>query len=308
MRDRLLCLTFCLVAVVLSVFGQGSNSAYRAYITQYAPMAVLQMQRYGIPASITLAQGLLESGAGRSYLAQHANNHFGIKCGSTWNGPYVLRDDDARNEHFRKYNDVSESYEDHSKFLKGKRYEPLFHLQPTDYRGWARTLKQCGYATSPTYAESLIQIIENYRLMDYDVLHVNTSYSGVGGASHVSSEEDAFFATHVVQFNNDNYYIQVQAGDDLRTIARATGVKQRKLRKFNELPRGHSLQVGDRLYLQRKHRRADRQYKGSVHFLRPGESLYDVAQLYGIQLSSLYKKNGLSEDYTPIVGQQLRIY
>ena len=131
-------------------------------------MAIDQMLRYKIPASITLAQGLLESGAGTSTLARKANNHFGIKCGRAWKGPYVLQDDDERNEKFRKYRSVEESYEDHSRFLQQARYSSLFDLSPKDYKGWARGLKRCGYATNPRYASLLIDLIERYDLDQYD--------------------------------------------------------------------------------------------------------------------------------------------
>ena len=133
-------------------------------------MAIDQMNRYGIPASITLAQGLLESGAGTSMLAQKANNHFGIKVGGTWTGPYVTKDDDRQGERFRKYESVEESFEDHSRFLaERQRYASLFNLDPTDYRGWAHGLKEAGYATNPEYAKKLISLIDIYKLHEFDL-------------------------------------------------------------------------------------------------------------------------------------------
>ena len=149
---------------------QGVSQQYLNYIERYKGMAVDQMLRYKIPASITLAQGLLESGAGTSTLARKANNHFGIKCGRAWKGPYILQDDDARNEKFRKYRSVEESYEDHSRFLQQARYSSLFELSPKDYKGWARGLKRCGYATNPRYASLLIDLIERYDLDQYDII------------------------------------------------------------------------------------------------------------------------------------------
>lgn len=148
---------------------QGTD-AYSAYISKYSDMAVDQMKTYGIPASITLAQGLLESDAGRSSLATKCNNHFGIKCHSDWTGRKMYHDDDARQECFRCYKDAEESYRDHSLFLvKGSRYQSLFKLGPTDYKGWAKGLKAAGYATSPTYADKLIELIERYGLDAYDL-------------------------------------------------------------------------------------------------------------------------------------------
>ena len=155
--------------LLLPAHAQRRNSRYNEYIKQYAPIAVEQMKLHKIPASITLAQGLLESGAGQSQLARKSNNHFGIKCHNTWKGRRVYHDDDARGECFRAYRNPRDSYEDHSKFLKsGARYAFLFKLKITDYKGWARGLKKAGYATDPSYANRLITIIEDYELYKYD--------------------------------------------------------------------------------------------------------------------------------------------
>ena len=145
------------------------NATFEAYIAQYAPVAVEQMKLHGVPASITLAQGLLESGAGQSRLAVKGNNHFGIKTGGDWTGAYMLKDDDAPGERFRVYASAAQSFEDHSLFLRGRsRYASLFALAPTDYKGWARGLKAAGYATNPAYADRLIQLIETYDLARFD--------------------------------------------------------------------------------------------------------------------------------------------
>ena len=161
----LVIMSLCLTT---SLHAQRKNT-YNAYIKQYAPMAIEQMQKYKIPASITLAQGLLESGAGRSELALKSNNHFGIKCHDSWRGKKTYHDDDAKGECFRVYKSVADSYEDHSQFLSGRtRYASLFKLQITDYKAWARGLKKAGYATDPSYANRLISIIEDYELYKYD--------------------------------------------------------------------------------------------------------------------------------------------
>lgn len=160
---RLTAIIAFLFISITTVQAQRRNARYNEYIKQYAPLAVEQMQRHKIPASITLAQGLLESGAGYSELARKSNNHFGIKCGGNWRGRTVRHDDDARNECFRAYRNPKDSYEDHSDFLKrGARYAFLFKLKITDYKGWARGLKKAGYATDPSYANRLITIIEDY--------------------------------------------------------------------------------------------------------------------------------------------------
>lgn len=297
-----------LLTIPFAAWAQSPNAAYKAYIEKYAWMAVDQMRRHSIPASITLAQGLLESGAGRSTLATQANNHFGIKTGGSWTGSYVLRDDDMPNEKFRKYRTVADSYEDHSLFLKQPRYKSLFSLRITDYKGWARGLKACGYATSPTYADNLIRIIELYSLQDYDRGKGHLGYQPRHrGDKNQEEGELNFFATHPVGLNNSNYYIRVQEGDDLKTISKAVGITQRRLRSYNDLPKYQPLRPGQILYLKSKRRRADRAFKGHPHTLQAGQSLYDVSQMYGIKLKSLYRLNHFAPDYNPSVGEQIRV-
>lgn len=304
----------------LHIFAQRASQAYWEYIETYKGMAQEQMRRYRIPASITLAQGLLESAAGRSDLAIRANNHFGIKVGMGWTGPWVMKSDDRPDDRFRKYNSVAESYEDHSQFLLKPRYQKLFQLSITDYKAWAQGLKQCGYATSPTYAQQLINIIENYSLHQYDSMHSDRhnrrhgskeAGASVSPAPTPSSRELAeqfFYATHPVYACNKNYYILVQPGDDLPTLSMMTGVSKRKLRKYNELPKSYVPQPGDILYMQKKRSRADKSLKGIPHVVQPGESMYSIAQHYGIRLESLYKLNNLDPDYMPQPGHMLRLY
>ena len=308
--------------ILNSLHAQRTNQAYWDYIEQYRDMAQDQMRRHNIPASITLAQGLLESGAGRSDLAIRANNHFGIKVGVGWTGPYVVKSDDNPNDRFRKYNSVAESYEDHAQFLQKPRYASLFKLSPTDYKGWAHGLKQCGYATSPTYAQQLITIIENYGLHQYDSMskkftHHSTSAQSSDAPSSalqgvvLSSREQAeqvFFSTHPVYACNRNYYIVVQPGDNLPTLSMMTGVSKRKLRKYNELPKDYVPKAGDILYLQKKRSKADKSMQGIPHLVQAGESMYSIAQRYGIRLESLYKLNSLEPDYMPQPGHFLRLY
>ena len=325
----LLILLFCTIGSK----AQKQNSTYQSYIQNYSSMAIDQMNRYGIPASITLAQGLLESGGGTSYLAVYANNHFGIKVSSGWNGPYVLRDDDKKNDKFRKYNNVAESYEDHSIFLTKPRYSSLFRYGKTDYKRWAHGLKACGYATSPTYAQNLIELIELYNLGQYDYATIvsnssnelsgtllsagyaignqqsSSTYTSGKKLYHlVSNGNLSFFTTHKVYQNNKNYFIRIQKGDKLADIAKQVGVKERKLRKYNELPKKGEPKVGAVLYLESKRSKADKGFKNHPHAVRAGESLYDIAQMYGIKLSSLYKRNNLMPDYQPSVGDQLWVY
>lgn len=293
-------LVACLICALMGLAqNQSQTQAYWSYINQYKDMAVDQMNRYRIPASITLAQGLLESNAGRSTLATQANNHFGIKVGSSWTGPYVLRNDDAPNEKFRKYNNASESYEDHSKFLHGRRYQGLFQLSITDYQGWARGLKACGYATNPAYAESLIHLIEMYSLYQFDTGKLKRQNQQPG---------NDFWANHQIWKANKRYFIVVQLGDDMATISRETGISLKKLYKYNDLSRDYAPTQGDVIYLQKKRTEASREFrKNPIHIVEPNQSLFDIAQLYGIQMKSLYKMNGLDATYSPQVGDILRI-
>ncbi len=293
--------------VTLFSLAQSTNQAYWSYIDKYKDWAIEQMNTYHIPASITLAQGLLESNAGRSSLAREANNHFGIKVGSSWTGPYVLRDDDARNEKFRKYKSARESYVDHSKFLQGKRYQSLYRLGKTDYRGWARGLKAAGYATNPAYADALIRLIEMYNLYQFDTgKYRSQKTAAVKQASAVPGND--FFSRHVVYKGNKNYFIIVEVGDDMATISRSTGVSLHNLYKYNDLPRDYAPTAGDLIYLQKKRKCASREFrKNPIHIVEVNQSLFDIAQLYGIRLASLCKLNGWDEPQAVQVGDILRI-
>lgn len=308
-----------LITLLLSVavWSQGStNRAYWAYIDKYKDMAMEQQQKYKIPASITLAQGLLESGAGRSRLATEANNHFGIKTPGGWTGPYILMDDDRPEERFRKYRSVRESYEDHSLFLLKPRYKRLFTYSITDYKAWAKGLKACGYATSPTYAQSLIRIIEMYSLHQFDTRKpshkftepLSPTYNAKGETGRISKKYlkrlsrnkikekkiPPFFRTHAVYHCNDNYFIVVQEGDDLATISWATGLQIEELLDFNDLTLDYTLTIGDILFLRKKRTKGAKEYKNLPHTVEPGQSMYDISQMYGIRLKSLYKLNNLS--------------
>ena len=286
--------TFVLIASVLTLQAQTRNKQYESYIKQYRDLAVEEMKKYHIPASITLAQGLLESGAGQSTLARKSNNHFGIKCGSDWRGKTVSHDDDARGECFRAYKHPKESYEDHSKFLAGRsRYASLFKLKITDYKGWARGLKKAGYATNPRYADQLIGIIELYELHKYD----EKNY-----LKWIKKNPNP----HQTYIANDLLYIVVRAGDSWKSISKEFDISQKKLRKYNDLYKGYALQVGDILYLEKKNKKADKEH--IVHVLRAGESMYSVSQKYGIRLKNLYKMNKMdADDPAPEVGTILRL-
>ena len=289
----------------ISAFSQIKwNSAYQQYIDQYKDIAIEQMQRYHIPASITLAQGLLESGAGRSELTRNSNNHFGIKCNNNWTGRRTYHDDDAKNDCFRVYDSAYESYEDHSKFLSGnKRYRQLFQLKTTDYKGWAKGLKACGYATSPVYAEKLIEIIQLYKLYQYDSAKGYDHFM----AQRTKDQNPNGASLHTIKIFNKNYYIIARRGDTFKAIGEEVGISYRKIAKYNERNRKDQLQEGEVIWLKKKQSKAPKDYKGRLHYVRNGESMYSIAQQYGIRLKSLYKMNKLSPDYQIKVGDGLRL-
>lgn len=287
---------------VMIAFAQGGQNAQWRYIENYKDMAIDQMRRYRIPASITLGQGLLESGAGKSRLATEAHNHFGIKVGMNWTGPYIVMADDRPDDRFRKYRSDDESYEDHSRFLvNGQRYRSLFNLKITDYKGWAHGLKKAGYATNPRYAEMLIGVIERFNLQQFDSYTSGRYHARTRTSAQAQAESD-FFRYHIVYRVNKNYMIIANSGDTWESVARETGVSVRKLLKYNERPKGSTLRTGDIVYLEKKRKKADKVYKGVPHVVQPGESLYDIAQRYGIRLKYLYTLNALPADYTPQVG------
>ncbi|MBQ2299673.1 MAG: glucosaminidase domain-containing protein, partial [Bacteroidaceae bacterium] len=225
----------CSFAVSCLSYAQ-RNAVYQQYIDLYSDMAIDQMRRYKIPASITMAQAILESGAGRSYLATKANNHFGIKVSSGWNGGYVTRDDDRKNERFRKYKNVEDSYEDHSKFLLKDRYKRLFDLDPLDYKGWARGLKACGYATLPTYANRLIDIIETYELHELD-----EDRHGLKRKKKKKEIEYVAPQKHIVMLVNGKQCVVARQGDTWESIAKELKVSKRKLLKYNEMMEDYAL-------------------------------------------------------------------
>jgi LysM repeat protein len=290
-RGFFLLLLSCVVAMLPA---QRRNQAYEDYIKKYRKIAVEEMERYHIPASITLAQGLLESGAGRSTLARKSNNHFGIKCGSRWEGRTVRHDDDARNECFRAYKHPRDSYEDHSKFLRtGARYAFLFRLKITDYKGWARGLKKAGYATDPRYADRLIDIIELYDLDKYD------RKGGLKWAEEFPDPHQPYLA-------NELLYIVARRGDTFESLSKEMGISKKKIRKYNELPKDYKFQGGEIVYLEKKRSRATKDH--ICYTVRPGDSMYSISQKIGVRLSRLYKMNNMKpESPAPKVGEILRL-
>ena len=281
----------CLMCITVSTSAQKRNKVYEDYIHKYRGIAVDEMKHYRIPASITLAQGLLESG---SELARKSNNHFGIKCGGSWDGRSVRHDDDARNECFRAYKHPKDSYRDHSKFLRsGARYAFLFRLKITDYKGWARGLKKAGYATDPQYANRLINIIELYDLDKYD------HKGGLEWAEEFPNPHQPYLA-------NELLYVVARRGDTFKSLGKEFDISHRKLRKYNELPKDYVFRGGEIVYLEEKRRRATKDHIAYV--VRSGDSMYSISQKFGVRLERLYKMNNMDPDSpAPKVGDILRL-
>lgn len=303
MRKALLISLFAALSISLNAQIKW-NIKHKDYIDKYKDLAISEMLKYNIPASITLAQGLLESGAGMSELAIKGNNHFGIKC-HDWLGATTYHDDDESNECFRAYKDVYESYDDHSKFLvRQQRYKSLFSLDRTDYKGWAYGLKRCGYATSPTYAQKLIGIIELYELHKYDKAHNYDKFMVKRTSTPGTTSNNGL---HGIYICNKNYYMIARSGDTFKSLAKEIGISYRKLAKYNERNKNDRLIQGERIYLKKKQKRAEKIYKKKPHIVKFGESMYLIAQQYGIRLSYLYKINKLSPDYDIKAGDSIRI-
>ena len=295
---RFLLLTI-VIFLTVGVQAQRKNARYIEYIDRYSDLAVEQMKLYKIPASITLAQGLLESGAGLSELARSSNNHFGIKCGGSWTGRSVKHDDDARGECFRAYGHPRDSYQDHSVFLsKGARYAFLFSLDITDYKGWARGLKKAGYATDPSYANRLITIVEDYNLYKYDTKGI---YS-----ERKLERNPWLLSPHKVYIANGIAYVIARNGDTFKSLDKEFNVGWKKLVKYNDLQRDYTLTDGDIIYLKGKKKKASKPY--IIYIVKDGDSMHTISQKYAIRLKNLYKMNKKDGDYIPEVGDILRLH
>ena len=267
-----------------------AKDAYSDYIARYSGMAVEQMKKYGIPASITLAQGLLESDAGRSTLATKCNNHFGIKCHNDWTGRKMYHDDDERQECFRCYRDADDSFRDHSLFLvNGARYQSLFKLGSTDYKGWAKGLKAAGYATSPTYADKLIELIERYGLDRYDTKNGVRLKPGQ--------------IPHQPLIVNGQRCVRLREGETLKDIAREFNMTLNLLRRFNEVDRKFAPPAGTQIFLERKKSRADKEHR--TYVVKKGDSLWSISQQFGISVSSLAKRNKIGDSNPLVTGMTL---
>lgn len=320
---------YIILLFLLICLGTNAQSSFdiQSYISQYKQIALDQEREFGIPASITLAQGILESAAGKSGLTQKSNNHFGIKKGAGWNGPlYYAWDDDPQKSPFRVYSSAAESYRDHSLFLKNNdRYRSLFSISIYDYRGWANGLQRAGYATSPTYAKALIGYIDAYKLYAINggvklrpgktvtITRTITREELVSRKdiqmeeSEVSEEQENFENTirkFVVEINGIRCTI-LYPGETLSSIAIKYDISKRDLLLFNESTSEEDFQEGDIVFLGKKKKK----YEGALDYYRAteGETLYSVSQKFGIRLSNLSKMNQIASFSTLSEGKKLRL-
>ncbi len=277
------------ILCALSVFRIYADE-YEQYVSRYKSIAIREMYDYGIPASITLAQGILESGLGKSELAVNANNHFGIKCHNEWSGERMYHDDDARHECFRKYDNAEESFIDHSQFLKNRaRYSFLFELDRTDYKGWAKGLKEAGYATDPKYSTRLVNLIEEHNLHQYDLM-----LPDVVTVKTKVQKDSLLDVKHIYAKEGDTYY----------TLSKLYHIPFGLIYVYNDVSRGdRQPQAGDIVFLQSKRNKCDECH---VYIVKNGDSMHSISQKFGVKLLKLYDLNNMPYTAVPVVGQELR--
>ena len=301
------------------------------YIARFASIAVSEMYRSGVPASITLAQGIIESRSGQSALAADGNNHFGIKCHNSWNGRTMLADDDRKDECFRVYDSAEESFRDHSDFLRYRdRYKFLFDFPVTDYKSWAYGLKQAGYATDPSYAAKLIQCVENYNLSRFDRMTVAEALAeGGADAEEPSAQDDVeempdsplkieageiyrgkageeyrFSLSRTLYSRNGVPFVYAVEGETYASIAKSNHLLLREILKFNDIPGGGELHAGDVVYLEPK---KSKTVRGLDKYIvgEDGETFHGICQRFAVKEKAIRKLNGLPAGYQPKEGDEL---
>lgn len=288
------------------------------YISQFKEAAIADMKKTGVPASITMAQGMFESDYGNSSLAKIAKNHFGVKCHKDWGGDTYYMDDDAPNECFRKYNSVEESYDDHSNFLRTRdRYKFLFDLSITDYKGWAKGLKQAGYATNPAYADKLIEIIERYNLQALDEGGTPQPIADVKveknkERKNVVNEDNKPIRVKVtprvkvlngLATINNVPFVYVEKSDSYLKIAKQYKLELWQILEYNEAEKNDILHIGDIVFLNPKKGRAEVE----THTVKEGETMYDIAQAYGVRQKKIYQMNNIVPGTALTAGQELKM-
>ncbi|SCC12129.1 Flagellum-specific peptidoglycan hydrolase FlgJ [Chitinophaga costaii] len=323
------CFTISVILMGCAAAVQAQNMTTAQYVNTYKNIAIEEERRTGIPAAITLAQGVVESQSGNCWLVLNSNNHFGIKCKNNWTGPYVTYDDDAKGECFRKYESAADSYKDHSAFLTGNpRYATLFKIDQHDYKSWAYGLKQAGYATSPTYPQQLIKVIEDNNLNQYTLIALNeapgngelsdplapVSYGGKRGRDYALGNSPIDKSNHTTYNAPSKNYIVgavvkvngrkalfAKAGTPLIQVATKYDVRLSNLVKYNDLEDDQSLPQDMLVFLQKKSKRGQDDY----HLVAPGETMHDVAQAEGIQMKWLRRRNKMDEGQEPAPGAKL---
>jgi hypothetical protein len=298
-------------SLIMLGFVAFSQNTRQQYIAKYQLLAIQEMNRSGIPASIKMAQACLESANGNSELSRKSNNHFGIKCKKNWKGKKVYYDDDRKNECFRKYKSVEDSYIDHTNFLMNNpRYASLFALKTDDYKGWARGLKKAGYATAKHYDKRLIEIIEKNKLHRLDLkisqneiaVYENMQFQNPNFSSSLTI--NPFYSREIRKINGLEAVI-ARKNDTYQLIALETGKKDWELRRFNEVQRGYEPMENEVVYIQNKKRKTAKNIK--FHTVQPGETLYFIAQKYGIKLRPLYFRNRMKINEPVYVGQKISL-
>lgn len=324
MKNKLIIFLLLFIGFQLSAIAVDTKITSTDYIDMWKDEAMFQMIEHNIPASITLAQGMLESGFGNSTLATKANNHFGIKC-HNWKGKKVYHDDDKKNECFRKYKNAGDSFEDHSIFLKQPRYKFLYDYKITNYKAWAKGLKKAGYATDPKYPKRLIKLIEDNNLDQYDREALKMAKKGkkpkrkpkenpskpkgkrpVKGG--VNTEEElpviALGNTRKVDLSSNKIkFVEAKKNDTFESIAEDLDLMPWQIKKYNDFEKNHSIKTGEIVYLQPKRNNGSKKW----HTMKSCETLWDISQQYGIKMKALYKKNGIAEGTSPKAGTKISL-
>ncbi len=299
MKKTITCILISISSILLS-FSQPTDRVYsrQEYINKYKNIAIKEMYRTGIPASITIAQGILESGDGNSPLARYAFNHFGIKC-HDWQGATFIQDDDAKNECFRKYSNPNQSFHDHSEFLsKRSRYAFLFNLKPTDYVGWAKGLKKAGYATNPKYPALLIKIIEDNNLSELDNSKpiptkkiVATNEKNKSIKTHKTAPPKTDNSNIIKKHPNNINYTLALKGDTPEKIAKRFNLGGWQIATYNDLDKNSKLNEDELIFLQPKRKKS----KIKTHKIKTGENLRYISQKYGVKMKYLCKYNSITK-------------
>lgn len=330
---RLISALLCSILLSSASFAQAEKQKIAAYLTTYKDLAIREMLRTGVPAAVTLAQGILETGGGQSALATLAYNHFGIKCKSKWTGQTISRTDDHKNECFRKYASVEDSYKDHSDFLRTRPgYAFLFKLDPTDYEGWAKGLKRAGYATNPAYAQKLIKLIVDHNLQDYTLLALNggntgeeiftngnntgnnsgvrvTTFDETGAVTPTPPIKVVTEKTKSVTYPVDSVFsinnlkvIYAKVGTSLLALAYNYNISYKKLLEYNEFDhQSEILNSAQLIFLEKKSKKSTKE----IHIVAANETLRDISQKEGMQLATIMEYNGLQKGMQPAQGEKI---